>query len=253
MGRMSGKVAIVTGGASNPGLGHEIAVTLGREGAKVVVTDVDAGGAEACAARIRDGGGEAIAMHQDVTSEDRWKEVIAMTLDTWGRLDVLVNNAGIAVLKPLEELSLADWNRQISVNLTSVFLGCKYAAAPMRASGGGSIVNISSVLGLIGLPNCAAYGAAKGGVRLMGKSIAADLGKDQIRVNSVHPGVIWTGMQEAARAGDRAAAEEAAKSMPLGFVGEPSDIANCVLYLASDESRYVTGAEFTVDAGMTAI
>ena len=253
MGRLTGKVAIVTGGASNPGLGYETAVTFGREGAKVVVTDVNLDGAEACAAKIRSGGGEAIALHQDVTSEDGWKEVIARTVDTYGRLDVLVNNAGIAILKPLEELSLADWNRQIAVNLTSVFLGCRYAAAPMRAAGGGSIVNISSVLGLIGLPGCAAYGAAKGGVRLMGKSIAADLGKHQIRCNSVHPGVIWTGMQEQARSGDRAAADEAAKSMPLGFVGEPSDIANCVLYLASDESRYVTGAEFTVDAGMTAI
>ena len=253
MGRLTGKVAIVTGGASNPGLGYTTAATLGREGAKMVVTDVDAAGAEACAAQIRANGGEAIAMHQDVTSERGWDEVMAKTLKTYGRLDVLVNNAGIAVLKPLEELSLADWNRQISVNLTSVFLGCKAAAAPMRAAGGGSIVNISSVLGLIGLPNCAAYGAAKGGVRLMGKSIAADLGKDNIRCNSVHPGVIWTHMQEAARAGDRAAAEAAAKSMPLGRVGEPSDIANCVLYLASDESRYVTGAEFTVDAGMTAV
>jgi NAD(P)-dependent dehydrogenase (short-subunit alcohol dehydrogenase family) len=253
MGRLAGKVAIVTGGASNPGLGYETAVTLGREGAKLMVTDVNVDGAEACAARIRSAGGEAVALHQDVTSEEGWKEVIARTMETYGRLDVLVNNAGIAVLKPLEELSLADWNRQIATNLTSVFLGCKYAAAPMRASGGGSIVNISSVLGLIGLPGCAAYGAAKGGVRLMGKSIAADLGKDQIRCNSVHPGVIWTGMQDQARGGNRAAADEAAKSMPLGFVGEPSDIANCVLYLASDESRYVTGAEFTVDAGMTAI
>jgi NAD(P)-dependent dehydrogenase (short-subunit alcohol dehydrogenase family) len=179
--------------------------------------------------------------------------VIEATHKAYGRLDVLVNNAGIAVLKPLEELTLADWNRQISVNLTSVFLGCRFAAAPMRASGGGSIVNISSVLGLIGLPGCSAYGAAKGGVRLMSKSIAADLGKDQIRCNSVHPGVIWTGMQEQARGGNRAAAEEAARGMPLGRVGEPSDIANCVLYLACDESRYVTGAEFTVDAGMTAI
>jgi NAD(P)-dependent dehydrogenase (short-subunit alcohol dehydrogenase family) len=253
MGRLVGKVAIVTGGASNPGLGYETAVTLGREGAKLVVTDVDTDGAEACAARIRADGGDAVGLHQDVVSEEGWQGVMARTLETWGRLDILVNNAGIAVLKPLEALSLADWNRQIAVNLTSVFLGCKYAAAPMRAAGGGSIVNISSVAGLIGLPGCVAYGAAKGGVRLMGKSIAAELGKDAIRCNSVHPGVIWTGMQAQARGGDRAAADAAARTLPLGFVGVPSDVANCVLYLASDESRYVTGAEFTVDAGMTAV
>ncbi len=253
MGRVQGKIAIVTGAASDPGLGHETALTLAREGAKLVVTDVDFAGAEACAAKIRAAGGEAIALHHDVTDEEAWKTVIAKTLETFGRLDVLVNNAGIAVLKPLEELSLADWNRQISVNLTSVFLGCKYAAAPMRAAGGGSIVNLSSVLGLIGLPGCTAYGASKGGVRLMTKSVAVDLGKSNIRCNSVHPGVIWTNMQAGARGGSREIADASAVNMPLGRVGEAHDIANCVLFLASDESGYVTGTEFTVDGGMTAM
>lgn len=128
MGRVEGKVAIVTGGASNPGLGRTTALTLAREGAIVVVTDVDLEGAEATAAEIRDAGGRALALHQDVTDEGRWAEVIAATVDAHGRLDVLVNNAGIAVLMPLAEMSLADWNRQIEVNLTSVFLGCKHAA-----------------------------------------------------------------------------------------------------------------------------
>jgi NAD(P)-dependent dehydrogenase (short-subunit alcohol dehydrogenase family) len=134
-----------------------------------------------------------------------------------------------------------------------VFLGCKYGAEAMRQRGGGSIVNLSSVLGLIGLPGCVAYGASKGGVRLMSKSLAAELGKDRIRCNSVHPGVIWTNMQAGARGGAREAADVAAASMPLGRVGEAEDIANCVLYLASDESNYVTGAEFTVDGGMTTV
>ncbi len=250
---MQGKIAIVTGAASDPGLGNQTAVTLAREGAKVVVTDIDAAGAEACAAKIRAAGGEAIALAHNVASEEAWLEVLAATIKAYGRLDVLVNNAGIAVLKPLEDLTLADWNRQIEVNLTSVFLGCKYGAAEMRKTGGGSIVNLSSVAGLVGLPTCTAYSASKGGVRLMSKTIAAEMGKHNIRCNSVHPGVIWTNMQAGAGGGDRARAESMASGLPLGRVGDPDDIANCILYLASDESRYVTGAEFTVDAGMTAV
>ena len=252
MGRVQGKVVIVTGAASNPGLGHSAALSLAREGAKVVVTDIDAAGAQRCAGAIRNAGGEAIWLAQDVTNEDVWKQVIATTVETFGRLDVLVNNAGIAVLKPLEELSLEDFNRQIAVNLTSVFLGCKYATAEMRRSGGGSLINLSSVAGLVGLATCVAYGASKGGVRLMSKSLAVELGKYGIRCNSVHPGVIWTNMQSGAGNGGRENADRMAAGLPLGRVGEPKDIANCILYLASDESDYVTGAEFTVDAGMTA-
>lgn len=253
MGRVKGKVVVVTGSASDPGLGHCAALTLAREGARLVVTDLDAAGAERCADRIRAVGGEAIALAQDVTSETGWTTVMAATMATYGHLDVLVNNAGIAVLKPLAELSLADWNRQIDVNLTSVFLGCRSAAAEMIRSGGGSIVNLSSVAGLIGLPNCSAYAASKGGVRLMTKALAAELGKRNIRCNSVHPGVIWTNMQAGAGGGTHEAAERITSSFPLGRVGDPEDIANIILYLASDESNYVTGAEFTVDGGMTAV
>ncbi|MEN3950740.1 glucose 1-dehydrogenase [Iodidimonas sp. SYSU 1G8] len=253
MGRVQGKIAIVTGAASDPGLGRTTAMTLAREGAKLVVTDVDAKGAEDCAQKIRDAGGEAIALHQDVTSEEVWQQVIAKTIETYGRLDILVNNAGIAVLKLLDDLSLDDWNRQINVNLTSVFLGCKYAVPEMRKAGGGSIVNLSSVAGLIGLKSCIAYSASKGGVRLMTKSLALELGQDQIRCNSVHPGVIWTNMQSGARQGSKEVGQAMAAGLPLGRLGEPEDIANCILYLASDESNYVTGAEFTVDAGMTAM
>ncbi len=253
MGRVQGKVIIVTGAASDPGLGHASAVALAREGGRLVVTDIDAAGAERCAETLRASGGEAVAMHHDVTSEEGWRSVVADTVSRFGRLDVLVNNAGIAVLKPLAELSLADWNRQIEVNLTSVFLGCKYAAAAMAGTGGGSIVNISSVAGLIGLSRGAAYCASKGGVRLMSKAIAVELGKDGVRCNSVHPGVIWTNMQSAVGGGQRTGAETMAKALPLGRMGEPEDIAASVLFLASDESNYVTGAEFTIDAGMTAM
>ena len=250
MERVQGKTAIVTGAASNPGLGFATAVTLAREGARVVLTDVDEAGALRCAEAIREAGGEALALRQDVTDEVEWKGLMKRVVAAYGGLDVLVNNAGIAVLKRIEEMTLADWNRQIEVNLTSVFLGCKYGMEAMRISGGGSIVNLSSVAGLVGIATCVAYGAAKGGVRIMSKSIAVEGAADNVRCNSVHPGVIWTNMQAQATGLNEPQAVPRER-VPLGRMGEPQDIANCVLYLASDESNYVSGAEFTVDAGMT--
>lgn len=253
MSRMQGKVAIVTGAASNPGLGYSTAITLAREGAKLVVTDLDLAGAEACAVAIREAGGEALALEQDVTDEAGWKTLMTQAVSTFGKLDVLVNNAGIAVLMPLAQMTLADWNRQIEVNLTSVFLGCKYGMEAMQSNTGGSIINLSSVAGLIGMQTCVAYGAAKGGVRIMSKSVAMEGAKDNIRCNSVHPGVIWTNMQAAATGQtDPSKVTTDPSRVPLGRPGEAQDIANCILYLASDEANYVTGAEFTVDAGMTA-
>lgn len=198
-------------------------------------------------------GGEARAFHQDVVDEAGWQSVIAATEEAFGQLDVLVNNAGIEVLMPVSEMTLADWNRQIDVNLTSVFLGCKYGMEAMRRSGGGSIVNLSSVAGLIGLQTCVAYGAAKGGVRLMTKSIALEGAADEIRCNSVHPGVIWTNMQKRATGASEASEVNVSPArVPLGRAGTPKDIADAILYLASDEANYVTGAEIVVDAGMTA-
>ena len=253
MGRVEGKVAIVTGAASNPGLGRTTALRLAEEGARLMVTDIDEAGAADCSQAIRDAGGEALSMVQDVTSEEGWQAAISRTQDSYGRLDVLLNNARIAVLKRKEDMSLADWNRQIEVNLTSVFLGCKYAMPAMRDAGGGSLINLSSVAGLIGMATCVAYGAAKGGVRIMSKSIAVEGAADHSRCNSVHPGVIWTNMQsQATGRKDPASVPVGPDRVPLGRVGEPQDIANCIPYLASDEATYVTGAEFTIDAGMTA-
>ena len=253
MGRLEGKVALVTGAASNPGLGNTTAKRLAEEGAKLIVTDVDEPGVATCAEEINAAGGEAISMRQDVTSEAEWQATMAAANEAFGGLDIVVNNAGIAVLVPIEEMSLEQWNRQIDVNLTSVFLGSKYAIAELKKRGGGSIINLSSVAGLIGLQTCVAYGAAKGGVRIMSKSIAMEAAKYNIRCNSVHPGVIWTNMQaQATGANSAEGLETGAMRIPLGRAGEPLDIANCVLYLASDESNYVTGAEFVVDAGMTA-
>ncbi len=250
MGRVDGKVAIVTGAASNPGLGWSTALRLAGEGAKLVTTDIDEAGAEACAVAIREAGGEAVSSRQDVTVEADWQAIIELAVRSYGRLDVLVNNAGIAILKPIAALTLEDWNRQINVNLTSVFLGCKHAMPAMREAGGGSIVNLSSVAGLVGLPTCTAYGAAKGGVRLMSKTVAMEGAADNIRCNSVHPGMIWTNMQAQSTSNRPEAVDRAL--IPLGRMGSAEDIAACVLYLASDEASYVTGAEFTVDAGMTA-
>ena len=255
MQRVENKVALVTGTASNPGLGRSIALTLAAQGAKVVVTDIDLEGAQATADAIIAAGGTASALAHDVTSEAHWLEVIAKVEGDYGQIDILVNNAGIAVLMPISEMTLDDWNRQIDVNMTSVFLGSKYGMASMQKTGGGSIVNISSVAGLIGIPTCVAYGAAKGGVRIMSKSLALEGAASNVRCNSVHPGVIWTNMQAQAGGADAAESETpppAPPNVPLGRMGVPQDIANCVLYLSSDESNYVTGAEFTVDAGMTA-
>ena len=252
MGRLDGKVALVTGAASNPGLGNTTAKRLAAEGAKLVVTDLDAEGAQVCAQEIIDAGGEALSLPQDVVDEGQWQATVELAQAEFGGLDILVNNAGIAVLIPIEDMTLEQWNRQIEVNLTSVFLGCKAGIAAMKESGG-SIINLSSVAGLVGLQRCVAYGASKGGVRLMSKSIAMEAAKYNIRCNSVHPGVIWTNMQaEATGVDDPGELQAGAARIPLGRPGEPMDIANCILYLASDESNYVTGAEFVVDAGMTA-
>jgi NAD(P)-dependent dehydrogenase (short-subunit alcohol dehydrogenase family) len=254
VGRVNGKIAIVTGGASDPGLGRAAAIALAREGAIVVVTDIDAEGASKTAADIRSAGGASIALAHDVTSESRWQEVIATTVSSYGRLDVLVNNAGIALLKPMAELTLADFNRQIAVNLSSVFLGCKYAMAQMKENGGGSIINMSSVAGLVGVPMGGAYSASKGGVRLLSKCVALEGAANGIRCNSVHPGFIWTNMQATVMQGlPEQALEVAAVAIPLGRMGRAEDVANFVLFLASDESSYATGAEFTVDAGLTAM
>jgi len=251
MGRVEGKVVLVTGAASNPGLGHASAITLANEGAKLVITDIDDDGDEACLAEIKATGGEGIYLHHDVTSEAEWKTVIAATVKTYGQLDVLVNNAGIAVLKDLDEMTLEDFELQNRVNLTGPFLGIKHAVPEMRKAGGGSIINISSVAGLVGMPRTIAYGASKGGLRIMSKSVAMAVADDNIRCNSIHPGVIWSNIY-AWTTWEELENSPLTDSIPMGKIGDAQDIANAVLYLASDESKYVSGTEIVVDAGMTA-
>ena len=199
MARLSGKIALVTGAASVPGLGSSTAMRFAEEGAEVYLTDRDAAGAEAVAQAIRDKGGKAHAMAHDVTSEADWDRVMAAIDAAHGRIDVLVNNAGIAVLRLIEDFTTSDWKLQNDVNLTSVFYGTKRAVIAMRKAGnGGSIINISSVAGLFGVPACGAYAAAKGGVRLFSKVVAIECAKDKIRCNTVHPGMIVTNIQAVA-------------------------------------------------------
>jgi NAD(P)-dependent dehydrogenase (short-subunit alcohol dehydrogenase family) len=253
MGRLDNKIALVTGGASVPGLGSATAERLAQEGAYVYVTDIDQKGVEAVSAGIRDAGGESRAMPHDVTSEADWDRVMGEIIAAHGRIDVLVNNAGIAVLRMIDVITSPEWAKQLNVNLYSVFYGTQRAVREMRRVGeGGSIINLSSVAGQVGVPGCSAYSASKGGVRLFTKSVALETARDKIRVNSVHPGMIWTNMQKLALQDNREQYDLITAAIPAGAMGEAIDIANAVLFLASDESRYITGAEITVDGGLTA-
>ena len=264
MGRVKGKVAIVTGGAS--GIGEACAKLLAREGAKVVVSDIDRNGGVRVAKEIGEAGGTARFLEHDVTSEARWEEVVAETVTAFGGLHILVNNAGIGIGGLCEKFSLEDWRRQAAVNIDGVFLGTKHAIPAMRASGGGSIVIMSSGAGLSGSPGMSSYCATKGAVRLFAKAVALEMAQlgDKIRVNSVHPGVIdtpiWTKVTPETRAVFGGAATGnavdpallASVMAPLGKAGTPGDIAWGVVYLASDEARYVTGSELVIDGGATA-
>ncbi len=257
MGRVEGKVALVTGAAS--GIGRGCALRLAEEGARVAVTDIQDEAGQALADEL--GTDQGLYLRHDVTDEAVWISVVQQVVQRLGRLDVLVNNAGIGLWGPITEFSLEDWRKQNAVNLDGVFLGVKHSIPPMREAGGGSIINMSSVAGLQGAANLGGYCATKGGVRLFTKAIAMECARDHIRVNSVHPGVIdtpiWTKVDPAAipMPGDSAALDPkviASAMVPTGEVGYPRDIADGVVFLASDESRYMTGAELVIDAGITA-
>ncbi len=255
MKRVEGKTAIVTGGSL--GLGRACALLLAREGARVAVTDIKEDEGRAVVDEIAKSGGEAVFLRQDVASEDDWTTTIETVIGRYGALDILVNNAGVALAADVEATTLEQWRWLMSINLDGVFLGTKHAIEGMKATGGGSIINLSSIEGLIGDPNLAAYNASKGGVRIFTKSAALHCAKAGygIRVNSVHPGYIWTPMVEGYldEQPDPAAMKEVLVGLhPIGRLGEPDDIAYGVLYLASDESKFVTGAELVIDGGYTA-
>jgi len=255
VGRVQGKVALVTG--AGMGLGRAASLLLASEGASVAVTDIDEASGQDTARMIADGGATSIFLQQDVSHEDDWPPVMQAVEQRFGRLDVMVNNAGIAIAKNIEETTIDDWKRTMAVNLDGVFLGCKHAISLMKRSGG-SIINLSSIDGIIGEADLAAYCASKGGVRTLTKAVAVHCAEARygIRCNSIHPGYIWTPQTEKYLT-DLGSVEvekaKATKRHPLGFLGEPSDVAYMVLYLASDESRFVTGAEMVVDGGYLAV
>ena len=250
---LTGRVALVTGAASAGGLGFAAARIMARQGASVFLTDIDGASAEARAAELCELGLAARAMPHDVTDEAAWSSVVAAAVEAFGKLDIVVNNAGIAVLRPMSEMTKEDWDRQLAVNLDSVYLGTKAALDQMRSQGGGgSIVNMSSVAGLVGVPGTAAYAASKAGVRVFSKTVALEAARENIRVNTVHPGMIWTDMQKVAIADNKEVFDQIVQGVPMGRLGEPDDIGAMVAFLASDDAKYITGAEFVVDGGMVA-
>jgi NAD(P)-dependent dehydrogenase (short-subunit alcohol dehydrogenase family) len=251
MGQLDGRAGIVTGAAS--GIGAATARVLAREGAKLLLTDVD----DIAGTKLAGETG-AIFVHQDVTDEAAWPMVVAMAEQRFGRLDILVANAGIAIMGLAVDMSFADWRRQMAINVDGVFLSVKYCIPAMRRAGnGGSIVMLSSVAGLRGSAGLAGYSATKGAVRLFAKSMALECAQagDGIRVNSVHPGIIATPIWTKMPAGTNDILDPdriAAASVPLGKAGQAEEIANGILFLASDQSSHMTGSELVIDGGMTA-
>lgn len=251
MGRMDGKVALISGGAR--GMGECEARLFAREGAAVVIGDILDEAGEATAASIAADGGRSRYVHLDVTQEADWQAAVAEAVSQFGSLDVLVNNAGIGSNSfQIHEEPVEMWDRTIDVNLKGVFLGTRTAIPAMLEAGGGSIINISSQLGIVGVPyNGSAYQTSKGGVRIFTKAAALQYADRGIRVNSVHPGPIVTEMTRAGRNDPERLSIMMAR-IPMGRYGEPEEVANAVLYLASDESSFVTGSEVVVDGGWTA-
>ena len=248
MGRLDGKVALISGGAR--GQGATEARLFVHEGAMVVLGDVLDDEGRKVAAGIRDSGGQATYVHLDVTSESDWRAAVDTAVRVYGKLDVLVNNAAILIRKEIEETSEEEWDRIMSINAKGVFLGTKHAIPAMRRAGGGSIVNISSTAGLVG-HGSPAYTATKGAVRLFSKTTAIHHAKDKIRCNAVHPGPTDTPMMKEILS-DPSGREAQIRNIPLGRVAVPEDIAYGVLYLASDESSFVTGSDLVIDGGVTA-
>ncbi|MAQ12429.1 MAG: glucose 1-dehydrogenase [Chloroflexota bacterium] len=248
--RLENKVAFVSGGAR--GMGAAEARLFAREGAKVVIGDVLDDEGRQTEAAINEFGGECLYVHLDVTSEESWGSAVAETVNRFGKLDILVNNAGVVSRVPLEDLNVDEWDRVMDINSKGVFLGTKAAIPEMRRSGGGSIVNISSISGIAGQSYVSAvYNASKGAVRIFTKSTAIQYASEGIRANSIHPGPIDTPMT-AFRQGDPQAVADSIGRIPLGRNGVPDDVAYGVLYLASDESSFVTGSELVIDGGFIA-
>ena len=248
--RLEGKVALISGGAR--GMGAVEAKLFAKEGAKVVIGDVREEEGQRVEAEINETGGGALFLRLDVTREEDWQRAVKAAVDRFGKLNVLVNNAGISGVGNVEDVPQNEWERIMEVNSTGVFLGAKAAIPEMRKAGGGSIINISSQLGIVGGDaSHPAYQASKGAVRILSTNIAIQYGKDNIRCKSVHPGPIETPMSEDRRS-DPSFMESLMSKVPMGRIGQSEEVAYGVLYLASDESSYVTGAELVIDGGWVA-
>ena len=247
--RVGGKVALISGGAG--GIGAATADLLAKEGAAVVIGDLLEEQGRNVESSINYSGWRALFINLDVTDEGSWNNAVAAAVSNFGKLDILVNNAGVSHRAGVEDTTSEDWDTVIDVNFKGVFLGTKAVIPEMRKAGGGSIINISSIYGLVGSVTSSAYHASKGAVRIFNKSIAIQYAPENIRANSVHPGFVDSPMTRAHHDNPNIHEERVAK-MPLGRMGEPEDIAAGILYLASDESSFVTGAELVIDGGMTA-
>ena len=248
--RLENKVALISGGAR--GMGAVEARMFAKEGAKVVIGDVLQDEGRQVEAEINESGGECVFLPLDVTDENAWQDAVATTVARFGKLDILVNNAGIARLNTVEDTSSEEWDLVMGINAKGVFLGTKAAIPELRKAGGGSIVNISSIAGLTGSRHTSSYADSKGAVRLFTKSTAIQYASEGIRCNSVHPGVIETPMTTPIMLNTEEGRARNEARHPLGRIGQPEDIAYGVLFLASDESSFMTGSELVIDGGLTA-
>jgi NAD(P)-dependent dehydrogenase (short-subunit alcohol dehydrogenase family) len=248
---LKGKVAIITGGAS--GMGRATSLLFARAGAHVVVADLNVAGGETVAGQASEAGPRAVFQRTDVSSEADVEALVARAVAEFGRLDIMFNNAGIGgAVGPLEQIAVEDWDRTQAVCLRGVFLGIKHAAAPIRAAGGGSIISTASIAGIDGFPNLHAYCAAKAGVVNLTRSAAIEFGRDRIRVNCIAPGGILTPIVYGAESNRSAVEEMLARGQPYPRAGQPDDIANAALFLASDASQFITGHTLVVDGAATA-
>lgn len=248
--RLENKVAIITGGGT--GIGKETALQFAKQGAKVVITDINKEAAMNTAQEIQAMGAEAIFVQHNVSSEEDWKMVVSETISHFKKIDVLFNNAGIYIIKPLTAIEVDEWNRLMSINVTGVFLGMKHVIPVMVEQKSGSIINASSIAGLFGAPGHALYGASKGAVRIMTKDAAIEYAGKGVRVNSIHPGFIETAMTDYASEATGRTTAELNAAYPLGRMGTTEEVAHTVVFLASDESSFTTGTEFVIDGGATA-